>query len=172
MRNIFSVLLAFLMIAFSACTDNDSPETPYSGRSATYDLYAGYETGVPGTVEFRERKDLTVDIIIRLDDLEGDASLPAHLHFGNLSVADSPQAALLNNYNVAEGESITNIRVLADESEFTFERVADFDGSVKIHLGHTGDDYDVIVSAGNIGNNTSLGFNLQSIGICSPDLVE
>jgi hypothetical protein len=166
----FFILFGLSAISLS-CSENNTPESDYTGQSLTYDLNAGSEGGVPGTVEFRERVDKSIDIIIKLDKMSGDAMLPAHLHFGDLSIADNPQAAMLNNYDVAKGESITNIRQLADDTPFTFDRVTEFDGSIKVHLAHSGDDYNVIVAAGNIGSNESLGFNLQSIGICSPDLV-
>ena len=168
---LFSSLIILSFILHS-CGDSDTPQSDYTGRSVSYALFAGYDGGVPGTVEFKERVDKSVDIIIRLDDLEGDARLPAHLHFGDLSEADNAQAAMLNVYDVQKGESLTNLRELADDTLFPFDRVSDFDGSIKVHLGPTGDDYNIIVSAGNIGANESLGFNMQSMSICSPDLIE
>ena len=166
-----SLLLLVVFITFS-CSENDSPENDYTGRTISYELYAGNDAGIPGTVNFKERLDKSVDIIITLDELDGEGMLPAHLHFGDLSESDNPQAALLNSYDVEKGISITNFSQLADDTTFPFERIEGFNGSVKVHLGQTGDDYNVIVAAGNIGTNESLGFNLESIATCSPDLAK
>ncbi len=162
------VISLFLLVLLAGCSDNDPSE--YTGRTISYDLYAGSDSGVPGSVEFRERIDASIDVIITLDQLQGEAMLPAHLHFGDLSMENNPQAAMLNDYDVSSGKSVTNLRQLADDSEFSFEKIPEFDGCIKVHLAHSGDDYNVIVAAGNIGANESLGFNLQSIAICSPDL--
>ena len=166
----FLSVSTLVIILMFGCSEKDTPESDYTGRSISYDLYSGNTAGVPGVVEFKERTDKSIDIIITLDDLDGKGMLPAHLHFGDLSEADNPQAALLNSYDVEKGSSITNIKQLADDTTFPFERVENFDGCVKVHLGHSGDDYNVIVAAGNIGTNESLGFNLSSVSVCSPDL--
>jgi len=111
-----------------------------------------------------------VDILVTLNTFSGSGSYPVHLHYGDLSDPDAPQATLLSNFDGDKGQSLTTISTLADESAFTFDRVSDFDGSIKIHLAATGPDYDVIISAGNIGSNEIKGFNLQSIANCSDDV--
>jgi hypothetical protein len=165
-------ILSFLLVitGLLSCSESETPENEYSGKSISYSLFSGNDQGVPGTVEFKEKVDGSLDIIITLEDLSGDAMLPVHLHFGDLSNPEAPQAALLDSYIVEKGVSKTNISFLADDSPFTFDRVAQFDGSIKVHLSHVGDDYNVIVAAGNIGSNESKGFNLETLSVCSPDL--
>ncbi len=171
MKNTIYTGVLVLAMMFS-CSESESPQSEYTGRTISYELYAASDNGVPGIVEFKERIDKSVDVIITLGDLEGSAMFPSHLHLGDLSNPDAPQAVLLNDYDVEKGVSLTNISRLADETPFSFDSVENFDGSVKVHLGNYGDAYNTIVSAANIGKNESLGFNLQSVSVCSPDLNE
>lgn len=162
----FIALLTF--VVFIGCSSEETPVNEYTGNEISYSLFSGSEIGTAGAITFRERTDRSVDVIVTLDNsFQGD--YPVHLHYGDLSNPDAPQATLLADYNGDQNVSVTNISMLADETPFTFEKVNNFDGSVKIHLGRTGPDYDVIISAGNIGSNASKGFNLEGIANCSED---
>ena len=163
MKPFFLLIIPFLLFS---CGSDSNENDLYTGESVTYSLFSGSDVGSAGEVEFRERKDGSVDIIITLDAFSGSGKYPVHLHYGDLSNPDAPQATLLDDFDGKTGKSITNIRQLADESAFDLNRAKSFDGSIKIHLDYTGPDYDVIISAGNIGSNESKGFNLQSIANC------
>ena len=164
------LLIFILPVFFLACTSSEETKDIYTGESVSYSLFSGSDVGSAGEVEFKERTDGSVDVIITLDQYNGRESFPVHLHYGDLSNPDAPQATLLSNFSGEKGQSITNVKTLADESLFTIERARNFDGSIKIHLGDTGPDYDVIISAGNIGSNESKGFNLQGIAVCGEDI--
>ena len=164
-------LAYILLVAFiAACNSDAGEDNLYTGESVTYSLYSGSDVGTAGQVQFKERTDGAVDVIVTLDAYSGSEIYPVHLHYGDLSDPDAPQATLLDNFRGSTGKSQTTIRTLADESLFTFDRVKDFNGSVKIHLGDTGPEYDIIISAGNIGSNESKGFNLESIARCGEDI--
>ncbi len=159
------LLILIFPAVFLACSTSEETD-PYTGNTMSYSLFSGSDVGSAGEVQFMERKDKSVDVIVKLDQYSGKENYPVHLHYGDLSDPNAPQATLLSNFDGENGQSITNIVRLADESLFTFDRVEDFNGSVKIHLADTGPDYDVIISAGNIGSNEIKGFNLQAIAIC------
>jgi hypothetical protein len=161
----YLILLMFPALLLACSPDEETNQ--YSGKIITYSLFSGSEAGSAGEVQFKERTDESIDVIVKLDQYTGNENFPVHLHFGDLSNPDAPQATLLSNFDGEKGESRTNIVRLADESLFTFDRIPGFNGSVKIHLADTGPDYDVIISAGNIGSNEIKGFNLQSIAVCS-----
>jgi hypothetical protein len=157
------------MFIFSCGSDSEENNI-YTGETITYSLFSGSEVGSAGQVEFRERTDGAVDVIVTLDFFTGGGKYPVHLHYGDLSNPDAPQATLLSDFDGNTGKSVTTISVLADETPFTFQNVKNFDGSIKMHLANTGADYDVIISAGNIGSNESKGFNLESIANCGQEV--
>ncbi len=162
-------LFALLTLAaFMGCSSDDASVNKYTGKEISYSLFSGSEIGTAGAVTFKERSDRTVDVIVTLDN-SYQGNYPVHLHYGDLSIPDAPQATLLADFDGEKNMSITNLSVLADETPFTFDSVDGFDGSVKIHLGRSGPDYDVLISAGNIGSNVSKGFNLEGIANCSED---
>ena len=162
------LLALFTLVAFMGCSADDTAVNEYTGNEISYSLFSGSEIGTAGEVTFKERTDRTVDIIVTLDN-RYQGNYPVHLHYCDLSIPDAPQATLLADYDGEKNISMTNLSLLADETPFTFDRVDGFNGSVKIRLGRTGPDYDVLISAGNIGSNVSKGFNLEGIANCSED---
>ncbi len=146
--------LRFLfVIGLLAACQSAAPEAEsvFTGNGVTYDLQSGSPHGVTGTIVFKERRDGKVTASVQLLGTAGAQLHPVHLHLGNLSTPDADVALLLNPVNAADGKSVTTFSMLADVSQFTYEKLSDLEASIKIHLGDVGDDRNVILAAGNIG---------------------
>ena len=160
------ILALLLLITVASCNKDDSYIEEFTGNEVSYSLFSASDIGSAGMVTFKERTDGGVDIVVALDQQFSNGSFPVHLHYGDLSIEDAPQATLLSDYSGGDNMSETTIFTLADESDFDFARAQDFDGSIKIHLASNGPDYDVLIAAGNIGSNQDKGFNLMGIANC------
>ncbi len=165
MRKVFILLLT---VAVFGCSGEEPAIDEFTGNEISFSLISASEYGSAGSVSFMERTNGSVDVIVTLDN-DFPGNYPVHLHYGDLSVPDAPQATLLSDYNGDAGKSITTISTLADESPFTFDRAKSFDGSIKVHLAGSGPDYDVIISAGNVGSNSDIPVDLQGIANCGED---
>lgn len=164
MRKLAALVLG---LAIFGCQESEQPVGEFTGNEVTYALQAGSVYVVSGVATIKEKKDGSAQVVINLSGTEGDAQLPVHLHLGDISKADVDVAALLNPINASTGKSETNIKQLADESPITYTELVDMNACLKIHLGETGPDRDIILAAGNIGKaalNAASG--RASIGVC------
>lgn len=144
----FTVLLATVLSCQSPATDAVSD---FTGNEITYDLQSGSEHAVTGTINFKERRDGKITAFVQLSGTSGTARFPVHLHLGDLATPDADIALLLNPVDATTGRSETTFSMLSDESTITYDQLSDLEASIKIHLGETGEERNVILAAGNIG---------------------
>jgi hypothetical protein len=99
-----------------------------------------------------------------------DYYFPAHLHFGAYDSPDSPTAFLLNPVNIKDLTSVTQLGALSDGRVLDFESFKKLNGHIKVHLADSGPEYQIILTAGNIGsnNNDPQAFDPSKITLCSP----
>ncbi|MBL3658154.1 hypothetical protein [Fulvivirga sediminis] len=152
-NNILLIVLASLLFAACGSESDSGDDDMYTGRELTYNLYQASEYPTHGSVVFKELSNGRVEAIVHLDGTEGESMHPAHLHFGNIETENAAVAANFNDVSAESGGSTTVVNTLTDNSEFTFDDIENFDGSIKIHLSATGDGEKVILAAGNIGAN-------------------
>lgn len=169
MKKIAVFLTLLGSVSFMGCGDNSPNITDeFTGKETTFTLDQASDFPIFGTVTFKERMDLDVQVTVELEGTEGDISHPVHLHYGNLSTPDAEIAVLLNDLDAKTGVSQTDISVLSDESTFRFDDLANFEGSVKIHLAASGDGRNVVLAGGNVGlsaDKANTG-GRQKIAIC------
>ncbi|HWA32654.1 MAG TPA: hypothetical protein VG737_00920 [Cyclobacteriaceae bacterium] len=162
-----AIVLAFLALA---CQKNEAV-SEFTGNETTYSLQPGSQFAVSGTVVFKERKDGKISATIALKGTSGDAQFPVHLHMGDITTPAADIALLMNPVAGKSGTSETTFDRLADESVINYSRLTSLQACVKIHLGDTGADRDVILAAGNIGAavaNSNSGGRL-GVSVCKSE---
>jgi hypothetical protein len=142
-----AIVLALITLG---CQKNEAV-SQFTGNETTYSLQPGSQFAVSGTVVFKERKDGKISATIALKGTSGDAQFPVHLHMGDITTQGADIALLMNPVAGKSGTSETTFDRLADESVINYSRLTSLQACVKIHLGDTGADRDVILAAGNIG---------------------
>jgi hypothetical protein len=156
-----------LGLAIFGCQESEQPASEFTGNEVTYTLQAGSVYAISGVATIKERLDGSAQVVINLTGTEGTAQLPVHLHLGDISEADVDVAALLNPVYAANGKSETVITQLADETPVTYADLMAMSACIKIHLGETGPDRDIILAAGNIGKAAlDATSGRASIGVC------
>ena len=171
MKN-FGVLVIFCSLGLWSCDNKSSQdeEDLYTGREIVYDLLQTSEFPISGNVTFKERTDNAVEVDVMLNGTDGNVFHPVHLHYGDINVPDADIAFLLNDLKGSDGESVTVVKTLSDESTFTFDMLQEFDGSVKVHLGATGTDADIVIAGGNIGiNQNDLSTGRKKVATCKSE---
>lgn len=143
--------LVILAVALSCHPMGKDAISDFTGNETTYDLQSGSEHGVTGTISFKEMCNGKIMAAVQLQGTTGNSRFPVHLHRGDLSTPDADIALLLNPVDAATGRSETVICMLADETTLSYDQLASLPASIKIHLGETGEDRNVILAAGNIG---------------------
>lgn len=152
MRYFTSFCLLLATVFFMGCGDDSSSNfDEFTGRETSFDLVQASDFPISGTVTFKEKTDLSLQVTVSLNGTEGNISHPVHLHYGNLSTPDAEIAVLLNDLDAVTGESETTLSVLSDETEFRYDDLLNFEGSVKIHFSATGDGRNIVLAGGNIG---------------------
>jgi hypothetical protein len=150
---------------------NPDAEQFYTGNELRYNLYAGSEFSYTGELIVRETVGKELELRINLEGNKSETPyfFPAHLHFGAYDSPDAPIAYLLNPVDIRTLNSTTLLSTLSDGRNLKFEEFKQLDGHIKIHLADSGPDYQVILTAGNIGknDNTSAAFSPSSITICA-----
>jgi hypothetical protein len=146
-----ALILAVLALG---CQKNEAV-SEFTGNETTYSLQQGSQFDVAGTIIFKERKDGKISASIALTGTNGDAKYPVHLHLGDISTPGADVALLMNPVAGKTGKSETVFNQLADESSIDYNRLKSMQACIKIHLGDTGADRDVILAAGNIGSAVS-----------------
>ncbi len=164
------LILGFGISIFILSCAEPEPEI-YTGRSLEYGLYKASEFDYTGKVTIKEMTDETLEVTIQMDGATSQSGIlyPVHLHLGGYDFEDAPIAALLTPVS---GNTLTSRSVLgklADGTVMDFEEMQGFNGHIKIHLASEGPDYEVILTAGNIGanENSALGFDPSKIAVCS-----
>ena len=141
-------------ILFVSCQQSEVV-SEFTGNEVTYALQQGSQLAVSGTVVFKERKDGKISATIALTGTDGDASFPVHLHLGDISTQKADIALLMNPIPGKTGKSETIFNKLSDESAIDYQQLTQMNACIKIHLGDTGPDRDIILVAGNIGAATT-----------------
>ena len=92
----------YLLVVFAlGCSQNDpeiQKENNYTSREVTYALESGSgsDYNVSGTAVFKERVDLSTQIIITLNkSFEENVQFPVHLHLGDVTTDQADVAATL-----------------------------------------------------------------------------
>ena len=160
------LLVLFAIVAVVvACQENETVSSDFTGNEATYALVQGSTYPISGTVTFREKKDGTTQISVKLTGTEGNVQHPVHLHLGNISAPDAAVAALLNPVEGSTGESETELAQLADESAITYQQLIALNACIKVHLSAAGDGKTIVLAAGNIGEASRTGTENGRLGV-------
>ncbi|MBL6445431.1 hypothetical protein JMN32_03880 [Fulvivirga sp. 29W222] len=153
MKKAFLLTWATCSVFLFSCSDNEETKSSdFTGRQMVYNLLQASDFPVYGTVTFRERTDLGLQVEVKLEGTDGDAYHPVHFHYGNLATQDAEIAFSLNDLYADTGESSTLLNDLVDQNKFRYDDLIKFNGSVKVHLSATGEGRDVILAATNIGS--------------------
>ncbi len=165
-----SIILILGWLFFSCNPDN---EELYTGNTLTYELYSASDYNYTGSLTIKELANKDLEFNLKLNGAKSDAAylFPAHLHFGAYDQPEAAIAHLLSPIDIRTLSSTTVIRSLTDGQKLTFADLANLDAHVKVHLADSGPDYQVILSAGNIGKNDNSveTFQKSMITVCSPN---
>lgn len=149
------MLGALLAVGLLAGCQQNEAVSEFTGNETTYALQPGSAYAINGTVTFRERKDGKIAASVILKGTDGDAKYPVHLHLGDIGTPGSDVALLMSPVRGKTGKSETLFNALADESSIDYTRLTQLKACIKIHLGETGPERDIILAAGNIGSAVS-----------------
>ena len=157
---LYTILCAALM---AACSEGE--EAVFNARELSYPMVsASADYNIQGTATFTEQPDGSLQLTLQLENTAGGGQHPGHLHYGTTEVPDSDIALLLSPIEGASGTSTTSFSQLADGTTFDFERLMNFDGSLKVHL-DDGANRDVVLAGANVGQHDST--IPANIAVCS-----
>lgn len=122
----------------------------FTGGDAQYILQEQNNTGVSGTITFKERLNGTFLAVLELSGTPQGGNHPAHIH-DNDAATGGPIAISLNNVDGNTGQSVTQIDAKDDGTPITYGEIVNYNGYVNVHL--SPDDLATIVAQGNIGSN-------------------
>lgn len=149
MKGLTSILLLSVLLG---CQEQEAV-SEFTGNALTYELVAGSEYNVNGTISFKERVDGFTTVKIQLTGTDGDAKHPVHVHLGTIATPDAEVAALLSPVDAATGASETVLDRLADDTPVKYSDISKLKACIKIHLADIGAGRDVILAGGNIGES-------------------
>jgi hypothetical protein len=166
---LFTIL--FLSLIVVSCDNGEKPSSQeFTGNQVVYSLNQASQYEISGTLTLREKIDGTALAEIFLTGTSGDLQHPVHLHAGDISLADAEVTAQLNPIDGRTGKSLTHVTMLADESVISYNDLKEFAGCIKIHLGASGPERDIILAAGNIGDlSTGSPGGRLSVGACKSE---
>ncbi|MEQ9426263.1 MAG: hypothetical protein RJQ09_17695 [Cyclobacteriaceae bacterium] len=144
-----------LMLSVTFGCTPDSVQNEITGNQVQYALFSGSDFGYEGLVIIEELTNGSPRITIELSGPNGEASFPAHLHFGSFSNPNADLAALLTPINAKNGIGITDLEFLSDENKISYTDFINFDGHIKVHL-DDGANQDVVLAYGNVGSNKAM----------------
>jgi len=164
------IILSAVLTVLYACQENDTV-SDFTGNEITYALQQGSAFAVNGTITFKERTDGRVSALVDLSGTDGDQKLPVHLHLGDVGEPDAEIALLLTPVQSGTGKSETIISQLANEEKVSYQQILNMNASIKIHLGESGPERDIILAAGNIGKAASQTnpSGRSSIAVCKSE---
>jgi hypothetical protein len=149
MKGIASLLCIVILLG---CQEHETV-SDFTGNEISYELVAGSEYDVNGTISFKERTDGFTTVLIALKGTDGDAKHPVHLHLGTIATPQAAVAALLSPVVAATGKSETLLDRLADDTPIYYKDISNLEACIKIHLSEDGPGRDVILAGGNIGDS-------------------
>lgn len=144
--------LSFFLFLLVSCQEPETTQENFTGNQVVYSLEAGSNYAVSGTVTIKEKIDGNAFLAIHLTGTAETLLHPAHLHLGDLSIADTEIAALLTPVVGKTGKSETTLSFLADESPVRYSDLLVLNACIKIHLAESGPDRNVILAGTNIGS--------------------
>jgi hypothetical protein len=147
MKGITSILFAVVLLA---CQEPEAV-SEFTGNEISYELIAGSEYDVSGTISFKERTDGFSNVVIALKGTDGTAKHPVHLHLGTIATEQAAVAALLSPVAAGTGKSETLLTKLADDTPIMYKDIASLEACIKVHLSDEGAGRNVILAGGNIG---------------------
>ncbi|HZY79840.1 MAG TPA: hypothetical protein VFE50_09975 [Cyclobacteriaceae bacterium] len=149
MKGLCTILLVLVLLS---CQE---PETvsEFTGNEISYELVAGSEYNVNGTISFKERVDGFTTVLIQLKGTDGDLKHPVHLHLGTIATPQADVAALLSPVIASTGKSETLLDHLANDTPIRYKDLSSLEACIKIHLADSGAGRDVILAGGNIGES-------------------
>lgn len=165
-------LAVFFLLAILVASCEQEEESIYTGNELSYFLYKSSDFDYSGKVTVKELNGGGLELRIEMIGEKGgsDYYFPAHLHFGAYDSPDSPTAFLLNPINIKDLKSVTQLGALSDGRILDFESFKNLNGHIKVHLADSGPEYQIILTAGNIGsnNNEPQAFDPSKMTLCSP----
>jgi hypothetical protein len=164
MKGILSILFIGALLS---CQEPEAV-SEFTGNELTYELVAGSEYNVSGTISFKERVDGFTTVKIQLTGTDGDAKHPVHLHLGSISTPQADVAALLSPVIASTGVSETLLDRLADDTPVKYNDISKIKACIKVHLSDDGPGRDVILVGGNIGESyvEGLSSGRQGFAVC------
>jgi len=148
-----------------SCDETESINKEFTGNETVYSLEQGSAYTVSGLVIIKEKIDGTAFLEVNLWGTEAGIEHPTHLHMGSISAPGADVAALLNPVKGKTGLSETHLTQLADESPISYRELTNLNACIKVHLGSSGPDRDIILAGGNIGKAAIPGVSGGRIGI-------
>lgn len=139
-------------MALLSCQEPEAV-SEFTGNEISYELVAGSEYDVNGSITFKERVDGFTTVAIQLRGTDGDAKHPVHLHLGTIATPQASVAALLSPVVASTGKSETMLDRLADDTPIHYKDISKIEACVKIHLADSGPGRDVVLAGGNIGES-------------------
>lgn len=156
------LILTFIAASTFGCQQQEMTDTK---RTVSYSMYQATSTPVRGNVIFTELEEGKVQVEISLQNTLDEVKHPAHLHFGTVKELGE-LAFALNSVDGSTGKSTTILDQvqLSNGEIFTFDKLYEMNGSVKIHMSETFFK-DRVLSFGNIGKNEN--YDVGGMTICT-----
>lgn len=166
-------LAIIVLVSFLIVSCNKDIENAYTRNELKYDLFQSSDFNYTGTLSVKELVGGELELTIELMGNKGDNEyfFPAHLHFGTYDNPNAPIAYLLDPIDIKTLRSQTVLGQLSSGTRLGFDDFKSFDGHVKVHLADSGPEYQVILTAGNIGinDNRPEAFIRENMTLCSPN---
>ncbi|UCS92918.1 hypothetical protein KZP23_19970 [Echinicola marina] len=142
------VMVLSILGLFGGCSE--LTESIYTDNVLEYELNTiSTEYGYTGRAIFREYADgtgLQLSLILEGESDRKAYFFPAHLHQGSYG----EEGIMLEKLNPVDIRPLKSVTILKD---YTYEKMKELDGHIKVHLAEDGPDYNTILVAGNIGAN-------------------
>lgn len=165
-------LAVFFLMTVLVVSCQKEEASNYTGKELSYNLYKSSDFDYTGKVTVKELIGGALELRIEMtgEKSSSDYYFPAHLHFGAYESPDSPTAFLLNPVSIRDLWSVTRLGALSDGRILDFEGFKNLNGHIKVHLADSGPEYQIILTAGNIGsnNNDPQAFDPSKMTLCSP----
>lgn len=167
-EGIMKAIISIFFVAVLLSCQEPEAVSEFTGNELTYELTAGSQYAVSGSIVFKERVDGFTTVKIQLTGTDGSAMHPVHVHLGTISTPQADVAALLSPVVAATGLSETLLDRLADDTPVKYNDISKLKACIKIHLSDGGPGRDVILAGGNIGESyvEELSNGRQGFAVC------